>query len=101
MGRPRPAVGCSHSHSLDSVPSPGLGQRKYLCVGVPKGVYSERLLGAKTEIPGNCRPRCGGRRVAPIRMVNTPSTILPCLVTVLAAIPSSIEDNLYLLPGFI
>ena len=30
---------------------PGLGQRKYLCVGVPKGVYSERLLGAKTEIP--------------------------------------------------
>src|ERR1022692_1536320 len=51
MGRPRPAVGGSHSHSLDSVPSPGLGQRKYLCVGVPKGVYSERLLGAKTEIP--------------------------------------------------
>ena len=51
MGRPRPAVGGSHSHSLDSVPSPGLGQRKYLCIGVPKGVYSERLLGAKTEIP--------------------------------------------------
>src|ERR1019366_5532746 len=51
MGRPRPAVGGSHSHSLDSVPSPGLGQRKYLCVGVPKGAYSVGLLGAKTEIP--------------------------------------------------
>ena len=51
MGRPRPAVGGSHSHSLDSVPSPGLGQRKYLCAGVPKGAYSVGLLGAKTEIP--------------------------------------------------
>src|SRR5450756_1754684 len=51
MGRPRPAVGGSHSHSLDSVPSPGLGQRKYLCAGVPKGAYSGGLLGAKTEIP--------------------------------------------------
>src|ERR1017187_5023223 len=28
MGRPRPAVGGSHSHSLDSVPSPGLGLRR-------------------------------------------------------------------------
>src|ERR1019366_1721209 len=56
MGRPRPAVGGSHSHSLDSVPSPGPGQRKYLCVGVPKGGYSVRLLGAKTEIPDNWAP---------------------------------------------
>src|SRR5271169_5163092 len=52
MGRPRPAVGGSHWHSLDSVPSPGPGQKKYLRAGVPKGVYSVRLLGAKTEIPG-------------------------------------------------
>jgi len=35
----------------DRVPSPGPGQRKYLCVGVPKGIYSAGLLGAKTEIP--------------------------------------------------
>ena len=33
------------------VPSPGPGQRKYLCAGVPKGGYSVGLLGAKTEIP--------------------------------------------------
>ena len=26
-------------------------QRKYLCAGVPKGVYSVGPLGAKTEIP--------------------------------------------------
>src|ERR1022692_4567850 len=51
MGRPRPAVGGLHWHRLDSVPSPGLGQREYLCAGVPKGGYSVRLLGAKTEIP--------------------------------------------------
>src|ERR1039457_5719770 len=53
MGRSRPAVGGSHWHSRDSVPSPGPGQRKYLCAGVPKGGYSVRLLGAKTEIPVN------------------------------------------------
>jgi len=51
MGRPRPAVRGLHWHRLDSVPSPGPGQRKYLCAGVPKGGYSVRLLGAKTEIP--------------------------------------------------
>jgi hypothetical protein len=37
--------------SRDPVPSPGPGQRKYLCAGVPKGGYSLGLLGAKTEIP--------------------------------------------------
>jgi hypothetical protein len=41
----------SHWHSRDPVPSPGPGQRKYLCAGVPKGGYSVGLLGAKTEIP--------------------------------------------------
>src|ERR1035441_9130256 len=51
MGRPRPAVRGLNWHRLDSVPSPGPGQRKYLCAGVPKGGYSVRLLGAKTEIP--------------------------------------------------
>src|SRR5450759_3380137 len=34
----------SHWHSRDPVPSPGLGQRKYLCAGVPKGGYSVRPL---------------------------------------------------------
>ena len=43
----------SHWHSRDPVPSPGPGQRKYLCAGVPKGGYSVGLLGAKTEIPDN------------------------------------------------
>jgi len=42
----------SHWHSRDPVPSPGPGQREYLCAGVPKGGYSVGLLGAKTEIPG-------------------------------------------------
>src|ERR1019366_1173690 len=51
MERPWSAVGGLHWHSLDSVPSPGSGQREYLCAGVPKGVYSVGLLGAKTEIP--------------------------------------------------
>jgi hypothetical protein len=35
----------------DRVPSPGPGQRKYSCAGVPKRIYSVGLLGAKTEIP--------------------------------------------------
>src|ERR1022692_118897 len=57
MGRPRPAVKGLHWHRLDSVPSPGPGQRKYLCAGVPKGGYSVRPLGAKTEIPGKSKKR--------------------------------------------
>src|SRR5664280_3222636 len=32
MGRPRRAVGDSHWHSLDPVPSPGSGQRKQICL---------------------------------------------------------------------
>src|ERR1039458_8648432 len=60
MGRPRPAVGGSHSHSLDSVPSPGLGQRKYLCAGVPKGAYSVGCweLKRKFRLISICRARC-------------------------------------------
>lgn len=46
----------THWHSLDPVPSPGPGKRKYLCAGAPKGVYSVRLLEAKTEIPVQLAP---------------------------------------------
>ena len=52
-GKAATSSGGSHWHSLDSVPSPGPSQRKYLCAGVPKDVYSVGLLGAKTEIPAN------------------------------------------------
>src|SRR5664279_3026953 len=38
-------------------PRLGPGQRKYLCAGVAKGVYSAGLLGAKTGIPDE-RPLC-------------------------------------------
>src|ERR1019366_3528686 len=63
MGRPRPAVRGLHWHRLDSVPSPGPVQRKYLCAGVPKGGYSVRLLGAKTEIPANSSLRLSRRNI--------------------------------------
>src|ERR1035438_434561 len=55
MGRPRPAVGGSHWHSLEPVPSLRSGQREQLCAGIPRRVYSARLLGAKTEIPVQSR----------------------------------------------
>ena len=50
MATPRPAVGNSHRHSLDSVPSLGPGQIKYSCAGIAGSVYSVGLLGAKREM---------------------------------------------------
>ena len=40
--------------SRTPVPRPGPGQRKYLCAGVPRWLYSVALSGDKTEIPGYC-----------------------------------------------
>src|SRR5664279_5171746 len=82
MGRPRPAVRGLHWHRLDSVASPGPGQRKYLCAGVPKGGYSVRLLGAKTEIPDyKSIPRNGGRSMSHMTPQMLPVVAIVLLVT--------------------
>src|ERR1035441_6489592 len=74
-GKAATSSGGSHWHSLDSVPSPGPGQRKYLCAGIHQGVYSVGLLGAKTEIPVKMTRRRlsgSGKALSPRNHCNAP-----------------------------